>query len=180
MTNITARGFKLREGIREKVDEELNRIRKMLPENAEYDVTLTYKHEEFKCDITVKHIGAFVRGEAVSEEVLPSIDFAVDDLKRKLRKLKTKIGEYNECIDYNELVMNVDEIESMEEAESLIPSYNLKRVKYISPKIMTDEEAALQMEMLGHSFFMYIDVDGMTAVIYKQKDGAGYGKLICT
>lgn len=179
MTTITARGFKLRDGIREKVDEELKRIEKMLPESAECDVTLTYKHEEFKCDITVRHIGTFVRGEAVSDEVLPSIDFAVDDLKRKLRKLKTKLSDRGQYPEYDELVSNVEEVEEMD-AENIIPNYVLKRVKYISPKTMTDEEAALQMEMLGHSFFVYVDVDGLTAIVYKQKDGKGYGKLICS
>ena len=59
MLNITARGFKLREEIKEKVNSELKRVTKMLPQNAEFDITITFKHEQFKCDITVKHIATF-------------------------------------------------------------------------------------------------------------------------
>lgn len=61
----------------------------MLPENARFDVTLTKERDDYECDITVRHIGSFIRGEARAERIEPVVDAAVDDLKRKLRKLKT-------------------------------------------------------------------------------------------
>ena len=175
MLDITARGFKLREEIKEKVWHELQRVVKMLPANAEYDVTITFKHDEFKCDITVKHIGKFVRGEAVAKEVLPAVDFAVDDLKRKLRKLKTKLKDRREYSDYNDIVSNYNEDIDVEDE-----TIGLDRTKRIELKVMTDEEAYLQMEMLGHNFFAYKDEDGLVSIVYKrnEKDGS-YGKILC-
>ena len=89
MINITARGFDLKQGTKDGIEKELKRIEKMLPDNASFDVTLSRAHDEYKCDITVKHVGSFIRGEAVAERIEPVVDMAVDDLKRKLRKLKT-------------------------------------------------------------------------------------------
>ena len=174
MVNITARGFKLREEIKTKVDAELKRITKMLPSNAEFDVTITHKNDVFKCDITVRHIGAFVRGEAVAKEVLPSVDLAVDNLKRQLRKLKTKLKDKREFANYDAFVDNVEEDEDFEEVSSTID-----RVKNVELHSMKDDEAVLQMEMLGHSFFVYLDENGQTSLVYKRNEGENsYGKLI--
>lgn len=175
MLNITARGFKLRDGIKEKVKHELVRVEKMLPDNAEYNVTITLKHNEFKCDITVKNIGTFVRGEAKSEEVLPAVDFAVDDLKRKLRKLKTKLNGKHGYSKYEAILCNYSE-NTDDDAEE----FKLDRVKPMVLKTMTDEEASLQMELLGHDFFVYKDSDGYTSILYGRKERNGsYGKIIC-
>ena len=89
MINITARGFELKQGTKDGIDKELKRIEKMLPESAEFDVTLAKKKDGYKCDITVVNVGSFIRGEARADRIEPVVDMAVDDLKRKLRKLKT-------------------------------------------------------------------------------------------
>ena len=56
-------------------------------------------------------------------------------------------------------------------------SAEIRRKKTISPQMMTDDEAIVQMEMLGHSFFVYLGIDGETKIIYQR--GKGYGQLIC-
>ena len=89
MINITARGFELKQGTKDGIEKELKRIEKMLPESAEFDVTLAKKKDGYKCDITVVNVGSFIRGEARADRIEPVVDMAVDDLKRKLRKLKT-------------------------------------------------------------------------------------------
>ena len=57
--------------------------------SAEFDVTLAKKKDGYKCDIKVVNVGSFIRGEARADRIEPVVDMAVDDLKRKLRKLKT-------------------------------------------------------------------------------------------
>lgn len=175
MVTITTRGFKCRDEIKNKVNTELQRIIKMMPENTEYQVTITLKHEEFTCDVTVKHIGTFIRGEAKSEDVLSAIDFAVDDLKRKLRKFKTKIQERYDLTAYNEALAEMDDDDDENN------EFNISRIKKITPIMMNDEEAILQMEMLGHTFFVYTDENGNTSIIYKRKEtDTSYGKIICS
>lgn len=175
MIDITARGFELKQGVKDGIKSELKRVEKMLPDNAYFSATLTKIKEGFKCDITVKHTGSFIRGEAVAEKIEPSIDYAVDDLKRKLRKLKTGLVDKQRKSGIDIIAASMELLDDMEDGEPML-STEIKRVKDISPHVMTDDEAIVQMEMLGHSFFVYRGDDGLTRVIYKREKG--YGLLI--
>jgi putative sigma-54 modulation protein len=181
MINITARGFDLKQGAKDGIEKELRRIEKMLPENATFDVTLKKEKEGYKCDITVKHFGSFIRGESFEHKIEPAIDAAVDDLKRKIRKLKTYFVDKKRKGSIDELAEAMDDLSEEVTMDNFDEAYyssvDIKRTKTISPNMMTDDEAAVQMEMLGHSFFVYLGIDGETKVIYKRK--SGYGILIC-
>jgi putative sigma-54 modulation protein len=181
MINISARGFELKQGTKDGIEHELRRIEKMLPENASFDVTLTKVKDGYKCDITVKHIGSFIRGEAKADRIEAVVDAAVDDLKRKLRKLKTFFVDKKRKGGIDEIASAIDELSNdvtMDNFDELYyESVEINRSKTISPQMMTDDEAIVQMEMLGHSFFVYLGIDGETKIIYKRKKG--YGVLIC-
>ena len=181
MINITARGFDLLQGTKDGIESELMRIEKMLPKNANFDVTLSKTKDGYKCDITVVHIGSFIRGEAVAARIEPVIDLAVDDLKRKLRKLKTYFVDKKRKGGIDEIATafeNFDDDVSMDDFDEVyFDSVDVTRKKTITPNIMTDDEAIVQMEMLGHSFFVYLGIDGETKIIYKRKKG--YGVLVC-
>ncbi|MBQ3904386.1 MAG: ribosome-associated translation inhibitor RaiA [Eubacterium sp.] len=183
MINITARGFELKQGAKDGIEKELKRIEKMLPENATFDVTLKKEKEGYKCDITVKHFGSFIRGEAFEAKIEPVIDAAVDDLKRKIRKLKTLFVDKKRKGNFEELAYAFEELELDDDIsmynfdEAYEGTADIRRTKKITPNMMTDDEAAFQMEMLGHSFFVYLGIDGETKIIYKRK--SGYGVLIC-
>ena len=148
MINIAARGFELKQGAKDGIDKELKRIEKMLPDSAAFDVTLAKKKDGYKCDITVLNIGSFVKGEATADRIEPAADMAFDE----------------------EVSM-----ENFEQFDS--GSVEIRRKKTISPQMMTDDEAIVQMEMLGHSFFVYLGIDGETKIVYNRHKG--YGLLIC-
>lgn len=181
MINITARGFELKQGTKDGIEKELKRIEKMLPDSASFDVTLSKNKDGYKCDITVLNVGSFIRGEAEADRIEPVIDMAVDDLKRKIRKLKTYLvdkkrkGAIDEIANAMEPLNDDITMDDFEQFDA--DSVEIKRKKTISPQMMTDDEAIVQMEMLGHSFFVYLGVDGKTKVIYKRNKG--YGLLIC-
>lgn len=181
MINITARGFDLLQGTKDGIESELLRIEKMLPQNASFDVTLSKIKDGYKCDITVVHIGSFIRGEAVAPRIEPVIDLAVDDLKRKLRKLKTYFVDKKRKGGIDEIATAFEDFDddvSMDDFDDVyFDSVDVTRKKTITPNIMTDDEAIVQMEMLGHSFFVYLGIDGETKIIYKRKKG--YGVLVC-
>lgn len=181
MINISARGFELKQGTKDGIESELKRIEKMLPENAHFDVTLTKERDDYECDITVRHIGSFIRGEARAERIEPVVDAAVDDLKRKLRKLKTFFVDKKRKGGIDEIADAIDEIGddvTMDNFDEIYyNSVDITRTKTISPHVMTDDEAIVQMEMLGHTFFVYLGIDGETKIVYKRK--SGYGVLIC-
>lgn len=181
MINITARGFELKQGTKDGIDKELKRIEKMLPEAASFDVTLSKVKDGYKCDITVINVGSFIRGEAKADRIEPVIDMAVDDLKRKIRKLKTYFADKKRKGAIDEIAdafPPLDDDITMENFDQFdASSIEIKRKKTISPQMMTDDEAIVQMEMLGHSFFVYLGIDGETKIIYQRNKG--YGLLIC-
>ncbi len=181
MINITARGFELKQGAKDGTEKELKRIEKMLPDRASFDVTISKNKDGYKCDITVLNVGSFIRGEAEADRIEPCVDMAVDDLKRKIRKLKTYLVDKKRKSGIDELAEAFAPLEqeiSMEDFDQFdLSSAEIKRKKTISPQMMTDDEAIVQMEMLGHSFFVYLGVDGETKIIYQRK--SGYGLLIC-
>lgn len=181
MINITARGFELKQGTKDGIDKELKRIEKMLPDNAEFDVTLSKERGKYQCDITVANVGSFIRGEAEADRIEPVVDMAVDDLKRKLRKLKTFFVDKKRKGGIDEIAYAFDDFDedvTMEDFDQVYyDSVDVTRHKTITPNIMTDDEAIVQMEMLGHNFFVYLGLDGETKIIYKRKKG--YGVLVC-
>lgn len=181
MINIAARGFELKQGAKDGIEKELKRIEKMLPDAASFDVTLAKKKDGYKCDITVLNVGSFIRGEAKADRIEPAVDMAVDDLKRKIRKLKTYLVDKKRKGGIDEIAeafAPLDDEISMEDFELFdSSSVEIKRRKTINLRMMTDDEAIVQMEMLGHSFFVYLGVDGETKIIYKR--GSGYGLLMC-
>lgn len=181
MIKITARGFELKQGAKNGIEKELKRIEKMLPETASFDVTLAKIKDGYKCDITVVNVGSFIRGEAEADRIEPAVDMTVDDLKRKLRKLKTYLVDKKRKGRIDELADAFAELEeevSMEDFERFdASSAEIKRIKKVTPNMMTDDEAIVQMEMLGHSFFVYLGVEGDTRIIYARNKG--YGLLIC-
>lgn len=176
MLNITARGFDLKQGVKDGINKELKRVEKMLPESAGFDVTITKKTNGYKVDITVRNTGSFIRGEALSDRIEPAIDFAVDDLKRKVRKLKTQLVDKKRRVDID-ILADLIGVPEAEKQETYNPSTEIKRTKKIALSMMTDDEAIVQMEMLGHTFFVYLGEDGTTRVMYIRKKG--YGLLIC-
>ena len=181
MINISARGFELKQGAKDGIERELKRVEKMLPENVSFDVTLSKLKEDYKCDITVKNAGSFIRGEAQAAKIEPSVDLAVDDLKRKIRKLKTFLVDKKRKAGIDVIADAIEPLGSdavMDDFEDFDSSaISIKRKKSISPQMMTDDEAIVQMEMLGHSFFVYLGVDGKTKIVYARKNG--YGQLSC-
>ncbi len=181
MINITARGFELLQGTKDGIEKELKRIEKMLPESASFDVTLSKVKDGYKCDITVLNVGSFIRGEAKGNRIEPSLDMAVDDLKRKIRKLKTYLVDKKRKGGIDEIANAIDTLDddvTMEDFEMFDgDSVEIKRTKSISLQMMSDDEAIVQMEMLGHSFFVYLGIDGKTKIVYRRNKG--YGLLIC-
>lgn len=181
MINITARGFDLLQGTKDGIEKELKRIERMLPENASFDATIHKVKDGYKCDITVRNVGSFIRGEALASRIEPAVDMAVDDLKRKLRKLKTYLVDKKRKGGIDEIAVAFDDFDidvNMDNFDELYyASVDVTRTKNISPSVMTDDEAIVQMEMLGHSFFVYLGIDGETRIMYKRKKG--YGVLVC-
>ena len=156
------------DSIKEYIESKLERLTKYLNDDSLKATVLTKKEgRNQKIEVTIPTNSFTLRNEAVNEDLYAAIDNVVDKLERQIRKNKDKINKKNNqkiIPDFD--VMLEDEFE---EDEIIVKRKNIEL------KPIDEEEAIIEMEMLGHSFFVYRDVDtDNICVLYKRKNG-NYG-----
>ena len=152
------------------IEEKLGKLEKYLKDgdSVRANVVVKVRNKTQIVEITIPLKTIILRSEESQDDFYKAVDKTIDKLERQLRKNKTRLSKHNKS---NKEFMIIDEEESIEEDESIV-----KR-KTIEVKPMNEEEVILQMELLGHQFYMYLDSDKEKyCVVYKRKEG-GYGVL---
>ena len=170
--NIRGDKLEITDAIRDYVEDKLGRLDKYFKDsNINANVLLKVKGNRQIIEVTVPTDKYILRSEEENNDLYAAIDLVVDKLEGQIRKNKTKLKKQN--IDNKYKDFNFDyELEEDEENNDVIVKY-----KEIEMKPMDSEEAILEMELLGHSFFVFKDVDtGNVNVLYKRKDG-NYGLI---
>ena len=166
---INVRGTKVEitESMRNYVSEKLGKLDKYISlDGVRASVLVKVRNYSQKVEVTIPLKTLILRAEAEEQDFYSAVDMVINKLERQIRKNKTKLQK-REKKGLKEL--NVDEAIEIPEEKEVV-----KRKK-IDLKLMSSEEAILQMDLLGHNFFLYKDADtDMPAVVYKRKDG-GYG-----
>ncbi len=165
--------IKITKAMKDYVEEKLERLNKYLENSNEIraSVIVKVKGHLQTMEITIPLKTIILRSEETQEDFYAAVDKTIDKLERQIRKNKTRLMSRNTKPSYD---FNFDmiEIEKGEKEENKI----VKRKK-IEVKPMDEEEAILQMELLGHQFYMYKDADtNKPAVVYKRNDG-NYGVI---
>ena len=168
---IRGEKVEITDSIRNYIEEKIDKLNKYFSQDDDLNVSVVIKvsGKEQKIEITIPTAHFTLRSEESHSDLYAAIDLTVDKLERQIRKNKTKI---NSKIKKN-LIQNfeLDLEDKFEEDEEII-----KRKK-VEMKPMDEEEAMLQMDMLGHEFFVFKNTDTDTVcVMYKRKDG-NYGIL---
>lgn len=170
--NIRGDKLEITDAIKDYVEDKLGRLDKYFKDsNINANVLLKVKGNRQIIEVTVLTDKYILRSEEENNDLYAAIDLVVDKLEGQIRKNKTKLKKQN--IDNKYKDFNFDyELEEDEENNDVIVKH-----KEIEMKPMDSEEAILEMELLGHSFFVYKDVDtGNVNVLYKRKDG-NYGLI---
>lgn len=174
---ISGKKIKLTEGITGYIEKKFSKLEKLLNDDAELRVTVSAnKKEKQKVEVTLDSInGHIVRAEDVQEDLYSAIDIVCDKLNRQIVKYKNKFKSRttgNDTIrfeQFNELV--AEEIDVLPEENDLV----FERRKRFNLRPMSPEEAVLQMNLLGHDFFLFKDQDTFeVCLVYRRGDG-GYG-----
>ena len=168
--NITVIGRKvnLRENFKELVQRKLQKFDRIFDADAEATVTVTLERNRQTVEITVKQRGMIYRAESSALEMNDALDDVVAALGRQIRKNKTRLERAKKVKEFELQDEYYDEPD--EEIE-------IVKRKTFFVKTMTVEEAILQMNLLGHAFFMFRDeTSGEINVVYKRNDGK-YGVL---
>jgi putative sigma-54 modulation protein len=124
--------------------------------------------ERYKVEITSLIAGRTVRVEAMAPDAVSAVDLSAEKFERQLRKLKERLIQRSRTRDHKTL--NDRSLESDEEQDD--GPLSIVRTKRFEMRPMTAEEAGLQMEMLGHDFFFFLDAEsGKYCVLYHRDDG---------
>ncbi len=171
--SVIGRKVNLKENFKDLAKKKLSRFDRIFSEDAEANVVVTLERNRQVVEITVKQPGMMCRAEAADDEMNDALDQVISALGRQIRKNKTKLEKqiHSEALDmYVQDYLNTDEPD--EESE-----FKIMRTKHFFVKPLSVEEAILQMNLLGHQFFMFRDEHtGEINVVYKRKDG-NYGLL---
>ena len=160
---ISGKNLTVTEGLRTAVTEKIGKLEKYFTEDTEIHVTLSTQKERQKIEVTIPMKGNIVRAEQESNDMYVSIDLVEEIIERQLRKYKTKI------IEKQQAAVNLSK--SFIEEDYDDEEIKIIRTKKFAVKPMDAEEACVQMELLGHNFFVFRNAEtDEVNVVYKRKE----------
>lgn len=175
--NIRGENIEVTEALREHVEKKLSKLERYFeaPPLSEVNVTLSVAKGFQTIEVTIPLPGFMLRAEERHTDMYASVDLVVDKLERQIRKAKTKA---NRKIRQEGGIKDLFRVESgMSYIQDDEEDYELVRTKQFTLKPMDVDEAILQMNMVGHNFFVFANSDtSQVNVVYKRNDGK-YGLI---
>jgi len=167
---IVGRNIEVTTGLRSAVEEKIGKLEKYFNPETEVHVTLSVEKERQKIEVTIPVKGSIIRSEQVSNDMYVSIDLVEEIIERQLKKYKNKIvDKHKNASSFSKMFVEND---YMDEEE-----IRIVRSKKFDIKPMYPEDACIQMELLGHSFFVFCNAEtDQVNVVYKRK-GDTYGLI---
>ncbi len=161
-TRIITKKFTLTDDVREWIEKKLKKFDKFFPEDTEATVTLSSMKVGERIELTIYRNGSIFRSEISDKDYKCALDTAMENIERQIRKNRTRLEK--------KLHVKKDvfaEIEAIEAEEDIA----VAKVKRFEMHAMTVEEAILQMNLLQHSFYMFLNSEsGQYNVVYKRDD----------
>ena len=168
---ITGRNIELTDGLKDAVNDRLSKLDKYFAQDTEVQVTLGVEKERQKVEVTIPVKGTLIRAEQVSSDMYVSIDLVEEIIERQLRKYKNKI------IDKKQSGTGFQPEFVEQDYEDDGNDIKIIRTKKFGFKPMYPEDACVQMELLGHNFFVFLNAETEEVnVVYKRK-GNTYGLI---
>ncbi|MGL6174179.1 MAG: ribosome hibernation-promoting factor, HPF/YfiA family [Cellulosilyticaceae bacterium] len=172
--NVIARNIELTKGLEHAVMDKVVKLDKYFGETAQAQVTLSVEKQRHIIEITIPFNGQILRAEVESDNMYAIIDDAVDIIEKQVTRFKNKLRTRNRSNPIPALnPFFINHVADDEEDVSL----RVDKKKNFAIKPMDTEEAVMQMELLGHNFFVYLDAHSEEVnVVYKRKNGT-YGLI---
>ena len=169
---ITGRNIELTQGLKDAVEDKLNKLEKYFTPETEVYVTLSVEKERQKIEVTIPIKGHVIRSEQVSTDMYVSIDLVEEIIEKQLKKYRTRLTSKKLNVAENFKQEFIAEAEEAEEEE-----VKIVRSKKFGMKPMYPEDACIQMELSGHDFFVFRNAEtDEVNVVYKRK-GSTYGLI---
>lgn len=167
---ISGKNIDVTEGLKAAVNEKLGKLEKYFTPDTNVIVTLSVEKERQKIEVTIPVKGNIIRSEQVSNDMYVSIDLVEEVIERQLRKYKNKIADkQQEAGNFQKEYLEHDYLEDED--------IQIIRTKKFGMKPMYPEDACVQMELLGHTFFVFRNAEtDEVNVVYKRKNNT-YGLI---
>jgi len=179
--NIRGENIEVTPAIREHVENKIEKVERYFNEdvNANANVNLkVYNDKQTKVEVTIPMKNLTLRAEERHNDMYAAVDLIVDKLERQIRKHKTKVNRKFREREGAGLYFAANQ--AVADASTEEEEYSIVRTKQFDLKPMDQEEAVLQMNMLGHDFYVFTDAESNgTNIVYKRKDGK-YGLIETT
>ena len=167
---ISGKNIDVTEGLKTAVNEKIGKLERYFTPETEIHVTLSVEKDRQKIEVTIPMKGNIIRAEQVSNDMYVSIDLVEEIIERQLRKYKNKL------VDQKQSATNFNKT-FVEEEQADDNEINITRTKKFAIKPMDPEEACVQMELLGHNFFVFRNAQTEEVnVVYKRKTNT-YGLI---
>ncbi|MDD6010220.1 MAG: ribosome-associated translation inhibitor RaiA [Lachnospiraceae bacterium] len=167
---ISGKNIDITDGLRSAVQDKIGKLEKYFTPETEVHVTLSVEKDRQKIEVTIPVKGTVIRSEQVSNDMYVSIDLVEEIIERQLKKYKNKIIDRQHNADF--FRSDFIEKEFVDEEE-----IKIVRNKKFDIKPMYPEDACIQMELTGHSFFVFVNAEtDQVNVVYKRK-GNTYGLI---
>ena len=167
---IIGRNIDITEGLKSAVQEKLGKLERYFTPETEIHVTLSVEKDRQKIEVTIPVKGNIIRSEQVSSDMYVSIDLVEEVIERQLRKYKTKIVNQQQAGGNFQKEFVEDEFLEDEEV-------NIIRTKKFGIKPMYPEDACVQMELLGHNFYVFRNAETDEVNVVYQRKGNTYGLI---
>ncbi|MFB4167838.1 ribosome hibernation-promoting factor, HPF/YfiA family [Virgibacillus sp. JSM 102003] len=176
--NIRGENIEVTGAIWEYVEKKISKLERYFdtPPTSDVHVNLSVYNDEQKIEVTIPMTNLLLRAEEQHIDLYAAIDLVVDKLERQIRKYKTKVNRKFRQEGSPKHIFAELEKEAIEEQQDS-DEIDIVRTKRFNLKPMDSEEAVLQMDMLGHAFYVFTNaLSGDTNVVYRRKDGR-YGLI---
>jgi len=174
--SFTGKNLAVSQEVKDHAEKRMGRLARLFPENVEVSVTFSVVKQENKVEVSIPLSGRVLRAEVAGDDMFTAIDGVVDVLDRQRTKYKSQLRDRarRNAAFKNELhLVFSDEAHDDDVADEIV----IERMKQFPLKPMEPEEAVMEMELLGHNFYVFRTPAFEVNVVYKRKNGA-YG-LIC-
>ncbi|MCR4746456.1 MAG: ribosome-associated translation inhibitor RaiA [Lachnospiraceae bacterium] len=167
---ITGKNIDVTPGLRSAVEEKMNKLERYFSPDTEVNITLSVEKERHKIEVTIPVKGSIIRSEQVSNDMYVSIDLVEEIIEKQLKKYKKKIIDRSQgsgSFKQEYIDRDFDDDDEIK----------IVRTKKFGIKPMYPEDACVQMELLGHSFYVFRNAEtDEVNVVYRRK-GNTYGLI---
>ena len=167
---ILGKNIEVTDGLRAAVEDKIGKLEKYFTPETEVHVTLSVEKDRQKIEVTIPVKGSIIRSEQVSNDMYVSIDLVEEIIERQLKKYKKKLTDQKQAANF--FKQDYIDKDFMDDEE-----IKIIRSKKFDIKPMYPEDACVQMELLGHNFFVFCNAEtDQVNVVYKRK-GNTYGLI---